>query len=353
MGDFYKSYLTWDALPSTFKSGIQPYIGATTIPTDANAQVAEFVNLCAKQIMTRYEFLNADFEKFHRGALPVGGFIQDTYMPRINCRTKTGVSDSGADIASALLSPAVASPDVGYFKLNPAYAYKITTEEDVTKEAFISEQAMADYIAKTLATPFESLKADRYANFKHFLQQIIGEVATENENFEGDITITGAFTPTGYDASAQALALQFILAVKNLAASFEYDSIKYNAAGVVTNSHKQPLTVFMKSAVKKSVEVLIASGAYNMANVDLKNFEIIEIDDLGDSVVTEGATTTTTTVGAIILDNRAIHWYTSYERAGAFYNPENGMTNSFLSAKDLLGYARWANVGRVKFVATT
>jgi len=350
---FYQSYLTWDALPSAFKSAVQPYIGATTIPTDANAQVANFINMCAKQIMTRYEFINTDFERFHRGALPVGGFIQESYVPRLSCRTKTGVSDSAADIASALLSPAVNNPNVGYFKLNPAYAYKVTTEEDVTKEAFISEQNMADFIAKELATPFESLKADRYASFKHFLQSVITEVATANTGYEGDITINGAFSPTGYDSTAQSLALQFIMAVKNLAASFDYDSTKYNAANVVTNSRGQGITVFMKAAVKKAVEVLIASGAYNMALVDLKNFTIIEVDDLGDSIVTSEDVTTTTTVGAIILDDRAVRWYTSYERAGAFYNPENGMTNSFLSAKDLLGYARWANIGRVKFVSSS
>lgn len=355
MGTYYDSYLTFANLPESFRNAVQPYIGQTTVPSDANALVANFVNMCAKQIMTRYEFLSNDFEKFYRGALPVGGYIQESYVLRLACREKTDKNTTSANRVAALLDPSINESNVGYFKLNKSYAYKVTTEEDVTKEAFTSPEALAEFIANQLATPFESLKADRYAVFKNFLQKVVAEVKTANTTYAGDIVLAGTFDPQGIAAADQQNALQFILAVKNLAASFDYDSTAYNAAKVVTNSKGKKLTVFMKSSVKKAVEVLIASGAYNMALVDLNNFDIIEVDDLGDveDKTTQAGKTIHTVVGAIIIDDRAIRHYASYERSGAFYNPENGYTNTFLSAQDLLGYARWANVGRVSFQWTT
>lgn len=340
----YDSYLTFDELPASFKNGIKPYIGTTTPPAEANGLVATLINTLAKQIVSRYEFLNNDFEKFYRGRLPVGGYIQDSYIPRIACKEEPTKDTPAADIAASLLSANPNPPSVGYIALNKSFSYKVTTADDVTKEAFISEESMADFISKQLATPFESLKADRYAVFKNFLQKVIAEVKTANTSYKGDVTITGEFDATAVDAAAQANALKFILSVKNLAASFNEDSTAYNVAGVVTNTRGKRITVFMKSAVKKAVEVLIASGAYNMANVDLSDFDIIEVDNLGD--------TTGTTVGAIVLCDDAMRWYSSYERQGAFYNPDTGWTNTFLAAKDMLAYARWADIGRISFVKT-
>lgn len=348
----FDAYDTWDALPADFKTNIKPFLGTDTIPAEANAMVTSMINKLIEQIVTGYTATFDQFERFYESGKKMGGFLEDDYIPRVDGRTPTGRGDTAADITAAYFAPAFNDPVVSYFEYSDTLAYKVSTEEDITKEAFRDEASMSAYITKQVSVIFESLKADRRATVKHLLAGLPAEVLAENANWEGEIDIAGEYNPLGIDSTAAGLMTSTILAIKQLAASFEEDSEDYNANEVVHNAAGKELVLFIKSGVKNSIETLVSANTFNPEYLRA-NVTVIPVDDLGDSVVTtEGGATITTTVAGMVIEAEAVRVREAFQRYGAFYNAENGITNTFLTVKDMYRFNRNSNVGVVNIVKT-
>ena len=197
---------------------------------------------------------------------------------------KKGVLEFGETIESVFVNiakpfqydPAVAEstifkrqiPDVRstFYVMNYQKFYKNTTQDRDLRKAFLSWDGITDLISKIVESMYTGANYDEFQTMKYMLARQI---------------LDGRLYPVQISAVSAANAKSIVTSVKQTSNKLEFQSSKYNVAGVSTHSKKSEQYIIVSSDFDAIMDVEVLASAFNMSKAEFMGKRIL-VDGFGD-----------------------------------------------------------------------
>lgn len=302
-------------------------------PILENPQVAnEFFDVLIRRIVyTRIEvkrFRNP-LAQLEGDRLPLGAVGQEIAFNPIKAR-KFNVDDF-----AGLLAKYEADVKVQYMNLNSDLQYCVTATRAKIKDAFVSWDALNQFIDGITESLYNGAYIDHYRMTKDL---VTSAYAGNNVQIE---TIT--------EPTTEATAKAFVKKARNIYKNMRFPSSKYNAWNKVGGYGRELLTwtnpediVFLiRTDIATELDVDVLAVAFNMDKTDLMG-RIIEVDSFdtydGDELIYDGSK-----IYGMIADSS---WFRIKEQElvmDEFWNPNNRTWQFYLNDVRMYAYSLFAN----------
>lgn len=319
-----------DRIPESVRNQIKTNgFGSIELTTEqANEIFDVLVNKFARQDVYSFTFEDVDLSRFDKGYLAFGDIIEDDYIDIATARAMPAIVQAGSVDPFVVNLPNVKpSYYVGTFALQ----YWTTTRTMEVKKAFMSENALTNFISKARNVLPESLKLDRYLIIRNLFASM-DYAQTFNVTIDA---ITDTANPISWltPENVQTMIYQIKMASNAAARS----NTIYNKLGVMNSTPKSEQILFINAGIRTLMQTVLYNTYHNDVNFGLPEENIIEISGFG----TEGADRG---IYAVLVDGRQIKAYTTENPdIENIYNPAGKYWNSWLTYQGKIAYALHAS----------
>lgn len=225
-----------------------------------NAFLNSLVNRIGLTIVTSKLYRNP-WSVFKRGYLEFGDTIEEIF---VNLADVHGFYPEGAENTFARRE----LPDVraAFHRMNFQKYYKTTVSSSQLRQAFLSWTGVSDLISRIIESLYTSANTDEYYIMRYFLAKCL------LNGYIGSVQI-----PTISKDNAVDIATQF----QYMSDLFQYQSTKYNMAGVTTHTDFEDQYFIITAKFKATMNMNVLATAFN---VEYREFQarMITVDTLTD-----------------------------------------------------------------------
>ena len=308
-------------------------ISAWATPILENPQVAnEFFDVLIRRIVyTRIEVkrFNNPLAQLEGDRLPLGAVGQEIAFNPAKAR-KFNVDDF-----AGLLAKYEADVKVQYMNLNSDLQYCVTATRAKIKDAFVSWDALNQFIDGITNTLYNGAYIDHYRMTKDLVTSA----------YAGNNVVIKTITAVTSEATAKA----FVKEARNIYKNMKFPSSNYNAwnkvggygRALLTWSNPEDIVFLIRTDIATELDVDVLAVAFNMDKTDLMG-RIIEVDSFdtydGDEKIFDGSA-----IVGMIADTS---WFRIKEQEmvmDEFYNPNNRTWQFYLNDVRMYAYSLFAN----------
>lgn len=225
-----------------------------------NAFLNSLVNRIGLTIVTSKLYRNP-WSVFKRGYLEFGDTIEEIF---VNLADVHGFYPEGAENTFARRE----LPDVraAFHRMNFQKFYKTTVSTSQLRQAFLSWTGVSDLVARIIESLYTSANTDEYYVMRYFLAKCL------LNGYIGSIKIPDVSKDNAID-----IATQF----QYMSDLFQYQSTKYNMAGVTTHTDFEDQYFIITAAFKATMNMNVLATAFNL---EYREFQarMITVDTLTD-----------------------------------------------------------------------
>lgn len=285
----------------------------------ANEFISALVNRIGFTVISSKSY-NNPLKEFKRGMLEVGESIQEIFVNLIKAEPYYQVATDGKTDCEDLYARRIPSVDQVFHRRNRQDKYPITISEEDLRAAFVSYNALDNFIARIFDAVYSSDEYDEFILTKHVLFE------AGNRGMLHAVTIPG-FTSDANSADS-------VVAIRKAALDVGFMSNLYNGMGVYTHTSISDLVIFITTQTAATMSVKVLASAFNMSETEFLGRQIV-LDDFG-GLEEEG-------VVAIAVDREFFMiWDTLFTTRSA-YNGARLYWNYFLHHHQILSYSPFKN----------
>lgn len=158
-------------------------------------------------------------------------------------------------------------PDVraAFHIMNYQKYYKSTVSNDQLRQAFLSWQGITDLIAKIVDAMYTGANYDEFITMKYMLARHI---------------LDGHMYPVQIPNVETANMKQIVSKIKGVSNQYEFQSNKYNLAGVYTHTLKRDQYMLINSMFDAEMDVEVLASAFNMSKAEFMGQRVL-VDSFG------------------------------------------------------------------------
>lgn len=158
-------------------------------------------------------------------------------------------------------------PDVraAFHIMNYQKYYKSTISNDQLRQAFLSWQGITDLIAKIVDAMYTGANYDEFITMKYMLARHI---------------LDGHMYPVQIPTVETANMKQIVSKIKGVSNQYEFQSNKYNLAGIYTHTKKRDQYILINSTFDAEMDVEVLASAFNMSKADFMGQRVL-VDSFG------------------------------------------------------------------------
>lgn len=213
---------------------------------------------------------------------------------------------------------------VNYYTVNRRNVYEMTLNEELLREAFLSDGQLGAYMNTLLSLPNQSAEWDEYLLMKGLIKQ-----AHDEWGDMPNIQVPNLATSLTPEDDAKTMVEKIRATYLKLKGFY---NTKYNPAGMDVTSRE--LVLLTTPEVMARQDVFNLASAFNMDKAEWVADRVIVVDDFGIS----GAQAMLIDADAYRVADRVPKKMTS------IYNPKADCWNYFLHVQQILGLSRMRNM---------
>lgn len=261
-----------------------------------------------KQIMLDSTFSNI-MPELEAEELPYGTTIEDYFINLVVAKAYD------SDGATALAPQRLDVEDPFYNELLGRKTLPVTVDDTEYQKAMLGEGEFSSYVAKIMSQWHNSYTLHTNQLKRQLLGRAYGHIAAGGNAATQVIT---KLKPTD-TASGEAWTKE----VKEIYTEMtDWENTKYNVAGVVAQSPKDAVYLYVKgSDILPVIDVDVLAGTFNVSKAEVP-VKIVQVKDFGDGVPVE--------VYAMLVDTRGLKIHPHHITTTHQYNGEGEFTNYFM-----------------------
>lgn len=291
-------------------------IGAIIVgnPTLANEFITTLVNRIGMVIINSKMYENP-WTMFKQGVLNYGETIEQIFVDL----AKPFEFDM-AVAENELYKRVESDVDSVFHILNYKKFYKVTVNEDMLRQAFLSESGVSDLVNRIIDSMYAGARYDEFLTMKYLLARHI---------------LNGELYAIAIPAVTKANAKDITIKIKEASNNLTFMSTKYDLAGVHNFTDKDNQYLILNSGFDSMMDVETLATAFNMSKADfagkrtlVDNFGELDKERLnqlfgssaGYTEITDAECQALNTIPAVLVDK---NWFMIYDYMDKMTNVMN------------------------------
>lgn len=307
-------------IPAASQAGIKATLAALQKPGNGrlyNEFVEGLVTLIGTQYINSKQWTNP-FNEFKRLNIANAQIVQEIGFQLMAAKG----FDSESQELFLSENPEI---KVAYHSMNRQDKYKVTINQSMLQNAFLTPNGLSDFIAGVMTAQLNSDAIDEY--------NIIKNLITEADAADSFYNVSIADLTS--DTATEAEVKGFIEKVRAMTGQLKFLSTQYNKYGIPTFTTPENLVLFITPELNAKIDVNVLAAAFNVSYADM-TARIVIIDkfpvaNIQALLVDEDWFK----VGDILFENRS------------FENPETLSTQFYLHHWQTISYSPFMNA--IKF----
>lgn len=292
-------------------------IGAVIMdyPALQNEFLNALVNRIGRVLITSKMYDNP-WSMFKKGMLEFGETVEEIF---VNMAKPFQFDPAVAE--SNLFKREIPDVRAAFHIMNYQKYYKSTVSNDQLRQAFLSWQGITDLIAKIVDAMYTGANYDEFITMKYMLARHI---------------LDGHMYPVQIPNVETANMKQIVSKIKGVSNQYEFQSNKYNLAGVYTHTLKRDQYMLINSMFDAEMDVEVLASAFNMSkaefmgqrvlvdsfgSLDKERLAELFADDTTFKMPTESELTTLDAIPVILVDR---DWFMIFDNFYNFTEQYNG-----------------------------
>lgn len=292
-------------------------IGAVIMdyPALQNEFLSALVNRIGRVIITSKMYENP-WAMFKKGLLEFGETVEEIF---VNMAKPFQFDPAVAE--SNLFKREIPDVRAAFHIMNYQKYYKSTVSNDQLRQAFLSWQGITDLIAKIIDAMYTGAEYDEFITMKYLLARHI---------------LDGRMYPITIPSVETANMKQIVSKIKGVSNQYEFQSAKYNVAGVYTHSKKVDQYLLINSIFDAEMDVEVLASAFNMnkaefmgqrvlvdsfGSLDVDRLDILFADDTTYKKPTPEELTALDAIPCVLVDK---DWFMMFDNFYNFTEQYNG-----------------------------
>ena len=292
-------------------------IGAVIMdyPALQNEFLNALVNRIGRVLITSKMYDNP-WAMFKKGMLEFGETVEEIF---VNMAKPFQFDPAVAE--SNLFKREIPDVRAAFHIMNYQKYYKSTVSNDQLRQAFLSWQGITDLIAKIVDSMYTGANYDEFITMKYMLVRHI---------------LDGHMYPVQIPTVETANMKQIVSKIKGISNQYEFQSNKYNLAGVYTHTLKRDQYMLINSMFDAEMDVEVLASAFNMSKaefmgqrvlvdsfgaLDKERLEELFADDTTFKMPTDDELTALDAIPAILVDR---DWFMIFDNVYNFTEQYNG-----------------------------
>lgn len=236
-------------------------IGAVIMdyPALQNEFLNALVNRIGRVLITSKMYENP-WSMFKKGMLEFGETIEEIF---VNMAKPHQFDPEVAE--SNLFKREIPDVRAAFHIMNYQKYYKATVSNDQLRQAFLSWQGITDLIAKIVDAMYTGANYDEFITMKYMLARHI---------------LDGHMYPVQIPEVETANMKQIVSKIKGVSNQYEFQSNKYNLAGIYTHTKKRDQYILINSTFDAEMNVEVLASAFNMSKADFMGQRVL-VDSFG------------------------------------------------------------------------
>lgn len=292
-------------------------IGAVIMdyPALQNEFLNALVNRIGRVLITSKMYANP-WAMFKKGMLEFGETVEEIF---VNMAKPFQFDPAVAE--SNLFKREIPDVRAAFHIMNYQKYYKSTVSNDQLRQAFLSWQGITDLIAKIVDAMYTGANYDEFITMKYMLARHI---------------LDGHMYPVQIPTVETANMKQIVSKIKGISNQYEFQSNKYNLAGVYTHTLKRDQYMLINSMFDAEMDVEVLASAFNMSkaefmgqrvlvdsfgSLDKERLAELFADDTTFKMPTDDELTALDAIPAILVDR---DWFMIFDNFNNFTEQYNG-----------------------------
>lgn len=236
-------------------------IGAVIMdyPALQNEFLNALVNRIGRVLITSKMYANP-WAMFKKGMLEFGETVEEIF---VNMAKPFQFDPAVAE--SNLFKREIPDVRAAFHIMNYQKYYKSTVSNDQLRQAFLSWQGITDLIAKIVDAMYTGANYDEFITMKYMLARHI---------------LDGHMYPVQIPTVETANMKQIVSKIKGISNKYEFQSNKYNLAGVYTHTLKRDQYMLINSMFDAEMDVEVLASAFNMSKAEFMGQRVL-VDSFG------------------------------------------------------------------------
>lgn len=236
-------------------------IGAVIMdyPALQNEFLNALVNRIGRVLITSKMYGNP-WAMFKKGMLEFGETVEEIF---VNMSKPFQFDQAVAE--SNLFKREIPDVRAAFHIMNYQKYYKSTVSNDQLRQAFLSWQGITDLIAKIVDAMYTGANYDEFITMKYMLARHI---------------LDGHMYPVQIPTVETANMKQIVSKIKGISNQYEFQSNKYNLAGVYTHTLKRDQYMLINSMFDAEMDVEVLASAFNMSKAEFMGQRVL-VDSFG------------------------------------------------------------------------
>lgn len=236
-------------------------IGAVIMdyPALQNEFLNALVNRIGRVLITSKMYDNP-WAMFKKGMLEFGETVEEIF---VNMAKPFQFDPTVAE--SNLFKREIPDVRAAFHIMNYQKYYKSTVSNDQLRQAFLSWQGITDLIAKIVDAMYTGANYDEFITMKYMLARHI---------------LDGHMYPVQIPTVETANMKQIVSKIKGVSNQYEFQSNKYNLAGVYTHTLKRDQYMLINSMFDAEMDVEVLASAFNMSKAEFMGQRVL-VDSFG------------------------------------------------------------------------
>lgn len=228
-------------------------------PALQNEFLSALVNRIGRVLITSKMYDNP-WAMFKKGMLEFGESIEEIF---VNMAKPFQFDPAVAE--SNVFKREIPDVRAAFHIMNYQKYYKSTVSNDQLRQAFLSWQGITDLIAKIVDAMYTGANYDEFITMKYMLARHI---------------IDGHMYPVEIPAPTEANMKQVVAKIKGISNQYEFQSNKYNLAGVYTHTLKRDQYLLINANFDATMDVEVLASAFNMSKAEFMGQRVL-VDSFG------------------------------------------------------------------------
>lgn len=236
-------------------------IGAVIMdyPALQNEFLNALVNRIGRVLITSKMYDNP-WSMFKKGMLEFGETVEEIFVNMAKpFQFDPAVSESN------LFKREIPDVRAAFHIMNYQKYYKSTISNDQLRQAFLSWQGITVLIAKIVDAMYTGANYDEFITMKYMLARHI---------------LDGHMYPVQIPTVETANMKQIVSKIKGVSNQYEFQSNKYNLAGIYTHTKKRDQYILINSTFDAEMDVEVLASAFNMSKADFMGQRVL-VDSFG------------------------------------------------------------------------
>lgn len=245
-------------VPAATRAGLDATMNAIDNYSPAANQIVDaLINLIGAQIVKTASFENP-LAKFKQGLLNKGETIEEVAIGQIKARAYNAAESPGEQ---ELFGREKMEVDTVFHTVNRRDRYKLTIQEDILDQAFLSDSGLYDFVAKIMGTINTSDNWDEFLMTANTLERYYDKGGFYKIN-----------VPDLLDPNVQGDGVKlFMEEVRAMSDTLPFISRKYNARHMPVMTEKGDLELITTPRAKAKMDVQALAAAFNPGNMDIES----------------------------------------------------------------------------------